>query len=68
MNRNKEANEIFELLFERLKEKLSNPECKDSSLKLALEFVKTFNLEDEVNTNQVTLRKVIEELPFDVEL
>lgn len=68
MNRNKEANEIFELLFERLKEKLSNPECKDSALKLGLEFVKTFNLEDEVNTNQVTLRKVIEELPFDVEV
>ena len=68
MNRNKEANEIFELLFERLKEKLNDPECKDSALKLALEFVKTFNLEDEVNTNQVTLRKVIEELPFDVEL
>ena len=68
MNRNKEANEIVELLFERLKEKLNDPECKDSALKLALEFVKTFNLEDEVNTNQVTLRKVIEELPFDVEL
>jgi hypothetical protein len=68
MNRNKEANEIFELLYTRLKEKLKDPECKDSELRIALDFVKTFNLSEEVNTNQVTLRKVIEELPFDVEV
>lgn len=38
--------EIKGLLESRLTEKLNDPECQDSTLKLALEYLKVFKVED----------------------
>jgi hypothetical protein len=62
MNKN-DAKDIYNLMLQVLKAKLKDPDCKDSTIKIALDFVKTFGLEDEVVT-QPKIRKVLEELPF----
>jgi hypothetical protein len=62
MNKN-DAKDIYNLMLKVLKDKLEDPECKDSTLKIALDFVKTFGLEDEV-IQQPKIKKILEELPF----
>lgn len=62
MNKN-DAKDIYNLMLQVLKAKLKEDDCKDSTLKIALDFVKTFGLEDEV-TAVPKIRKVLEELPF----
>ena len=64
MKNTKDSEDIYNLLLTNLKSELSKKEVSVQVLKLALDFVKTFGLQDEVKVASKGIEDFIENLPF----
>jgi len=66
MNKEKDADTIYNLLLHQLKTKLKNKECRDTTLKIALEFIRLYGLDDNIKTSHsiVNIDEFISKLPF----
>ena len=64
MKNTKDSEDIYNLLLTNLKSELSKKEVSVQVLKLALDFVKTFGLQDEVKVASKGIEDFIENLLF----
>lgn len=64
MKNTKDSEDIYNLLLTNLKSELGKQEVSVQVLKLALDFVKTFGLQDEVKVASKGIEDFIENLPF----
>jgi len=64
MKKTNDSEEIYNLLLSNLKNELAKEEVSVQVLKLALDFVKTFQLQDEVKVASKGIEDFIENLPF----
>ena len=64
MKNKKDSEDIYNLLLTNLKNELGKTEVSVQVLKLALDFVKTFGLQDEVKVASKGIEDFIENLPF----
>lgn len=64
MKNTKDSEDIYNLLLTNLKSELGKKEVSVQVLKLALDFVKTFGLQDEVKVASKGIEDFIENLPF----
>jgi|TARA_R100001530_G_scaffold16819_4_gene14656 hypothetical protein len=66
MKNKKDCTVLYDLLLKQLKTKLKDPDCKDTTLKIALEFIKTYDLDEEAKGNVVaeTIDDFISHLPY----
>jgi len=64
MKKTNDSEEIYNLLLSNLKNELAKEEVSVQVLKLALDFVKTFQLQDEVKVASKGIEDFIESLPF----
>ena len=64
MKNTKDSEDIYNLLLTNLKSELGKKEVSVQVLKLALDFVKTFGLQDEVKVASKGIEDFIDNLPF----
>lgn len=64
MKNTKDSEEIYNLLLTNLKNELGKQEVSAQILKLALDFVKTFGLQEEVKVASKGIEDFIDSLPF----
>ena len=62
----RDCNVIYNLMLKQLKAKLESEDCKDTTLRIALEFVKTYDLDEEVKflKEDKSIDDIIQKLPF----
>lgn len=63
-NKKEDSTDIYNLLLSKLKDELEKPETSVNVLKLALDFVKTFGLQDEIKSEGKSMEDFISNLPF----
>lgn len=60
----KDSVEIYNLLLSALKTNLTKKEVKDSTIKIALDFVKTFEMDKDLEMQDRNIDEFISRLPF----
>ena len=64
MKNKKDSEDIYNLLLTNLKNELGKTEVSVQAMKLALDFVKTFGLDEEVKVASKGIEDFISSLPF----
>ena len=62
--KNKDASDIYDLMLKQLKKGLALDEPNPQFIKLALDFVKQYGLEEEIKTEGKSIDDLISNLPY----
>jgi|14BtaG_2_1085337.scaffolds.fasta_scaffold48438_2 hypothetical protein len=65
MNKKKQSKEIYELLFAKLKAALAKDDVQPAVMKIALDFIKTYELDVEVTVEDRDIDDFLSSLPFE---